>query len=323
MSIVNNLISDLREKRLWPVAAALVVALVAVPMLLSTSTTPTPATPAVIGAAVTAPGSAVPAVSLSTSAQVSRLTGKARDPFAPQVVPAAALVPSGSPSISSTGGTSAGSTGATGSTSATGQAGSTSAAGSTTSTASTGSSGGGSAPSEIVPTTPPKPPVTGLSPTQSYHVAVAITNASGGFDTIDPLERLTLLPNQHQPLLIELGVLQGGHRVLFVVQPGTVVSGPGTCTPGTIDCEILSLAQGQTETVSAPGATAPAAEFVVTEIAADQQASAAAASRIRRTESAVGRDLLNKSTRSALSLFRYEPSVGAVVDLRNLTIGGS
>jgi len=318
MSFLTNIISDLRQKRLWPVAAALLVALVAIPVLLSTSSSPVqaPATPAVIGAAVTG-GTAVPAVSLSTSAQVSRLTGKARDPFTPQVVPAAAPAPSGSTSSASTGGTSAASTGATG------QAGSTSAAGSTTSTASTGSSGAGTTPSPILPTTPPKPPVTGLTPTESYHVAVSITNSSGGFDRIDPLERLSLLPNQYQPMLIELGVLKGGHRVLFVVQSGTVVSGPGTCIPGTIDCEILSLAQDQTETVSAPGATAPAAEFVVTEIAAVQQASAAAASRIRRTESAVGRDLLDKSTRSALSLFTYEPSVGAVVDLRNLTIGGS
>ena len=89
-------------------------------------------------------------------------------------------------------------------------------------------------------------------------------------------------------------MLEGGHRVLFVVQPGTVVSGPGTCIPGKIDCEILSLAQDQTETVSAPGATAPATEFVVTDIAAVDQASAAAASRIRRTESAVGRDLFEQ-----------------------------
>jgi hypothetical protein len=320
MSFLTNIVSDLREKRLWPVAAALLVALVAIPVLLSTSSSPAPApapaTPAMIGAAVTG-GTAVPAVSLSTSAQVSRLTGKARDPFTPQVVSAATPAPSGSTSSASTGGASAASTGATG------QTGSTSAAGSTTSTASTGSSGAGTTPSPILPTTPPKPPVTGLTPTESYHVAVSITNSSGGFDRIDPLERLSVLPSQQHPLLIELGVLKGGHRVLFVVQPGTVVSGPGTCTPGPIDCEILSLAQDQTETVSAPGATAPAAEFVVTEIAADQQASAAAASRIRRTESAVGRDLLNKSTRSALSLFRYEPSVGAVVDLRNLTIGGS
>jgi hypothetical protein len=40
-------------------------------------------------------------------------------------------------------------------------------------------------------------------------------------------------------------------------------------------------------------------------------------------ESAAGRRLLSTSTLSALSLFQYEPSLGAVVDLRNLTVGGS
>src|SRR5205823_220376 len=72
----------------------------------------------------------------------------------------------------------------------------------------------------------------------------------GGINTIDPLERLSVVPSPKQPLLVELGVLQGGKRVLFAVQPGAAVSGPGTCTPGPIDCEVLTLAPGQTEGVS-------------------------------------------------------------------------
>ncbi len=323
MSTVNNLISDLREKRLLPVAAALVVALVAVPLLLSTSATSTPATPAVLGAVVTAPGSAVPAVSVSTSAQVSRLNGRARDPFTPQVAPAATLAPSGPASISPTGGAPAGSAGATGSTGATGQAGSTGAPGSIPSTASTGSSGGGAAP-PILPSTPPKPAVPGLSPTESYHVAVSITNASGGFDRIDPLERLSVLPSQQHPLLIELGVLKGGHRVLFAVEPGAVLTGPGTCTPGPIDCEILSLGLDQIEGVAmhSPTGAIPLAQFAVTTIGADQHSSVAAANKARGQVSATGRTLLGKLSLPALSLFSYEPSVGAVVDLRDLTVGG-
>jgi hypothetical protein len=320
MSFLTNIVSDLREKRLWPVAAALLVALVAIPVLLSTSSSPAPApaTPAMIGAAVTG-GTAVPAVSLSTSAQVSRLTGKARDPFTPQVVSAATPAPSGSTSSASTGGASAASTGATG------QTGSTSAAGSTTSTASTGSSGAGTTPSPILPTTPPKPPVTGLTPTESYHVAVSITNSSGGFDRIDPLERLSVLPSQQHPLLIELGVLNGGHRVLFAVEPGAVLAGPGTCTPGPIDCEILALGQDQIEGVAmrSPTGVIPLAEFAVTTISADQHPSVAAANAARVQVSATGRTLLDRLALPALSLFSYEPSVGAVVDLRNLTVGGS
>ncbi len=65
------------------------------------------------------------------------------------------------------------------------------------------------------------------------------------------------------------------------------------------------------------------AQFTVTAIKAHDDGSAAAANKARRTESAVGRRLLAQSTSNALSLFRYEPSLGAVVDLRNLTVGGN
>jgi hypothetical protein len=125
-------------------------------------------------------------------------------------------------------------------------------------------------------------------------------------------------------MLVELGVLKGGHRVMFAVQPGTVVSGPGICTPGPIDCEILSLAQDQTEGLASQLGTGLAAGplFAVTAITADDHASEAAADKARRVESAAGRALLNNSTLDALSLFHYEPSLGTVVDLRNLTIGG-
>jgi hypothetical protein len=112
--------------------------------------------------------------------------------------------------------------------------------------------------------------------------------------------------------------------VLFVVEPGTVVSGAGTCTPGPIDCEVLSLNPGQTAGISkqtATGAT-PVALFSVNAITADNHPSVAAANAARRDASGVGRELLNKSPLSAISLFQYDPSVGAVVDLRNLTVGG-
>jgi hypothetical protein len=137
---------------------------------------------------------------------------------------------------------------------------------------------------------------------------------------IDPLERLSPLPSAGQPLVVELGVLQGGHRVLFAVQPGTVVSGPGACTPGPIDCEILSVAQDQVETVSS-GSTA--VSFAVTGITAQQHPSTAAANAARQAVDRAGRDLLSNSPLSALSLFQYQPQIGAVVDLRNLTVGGN
>jgi hypothetical protein len=150
---------------------------------------------------------------------------------------------------------------------------------------------------------------------------LAITTPSGGVKTIAPLERLTPLPSQSTPLLVELGVLKGGSRVLFAVRPGTSGGGPGTCIPGPINCEILSMTPGQRERLgrSSTGTT-PAAVFEVTRIAVVDYPSAAAAQKVRDRESSAGRRALNSFLLPVLSLFRYEPAVGAVVDLRNLTV---
>ena len=171
----------------------------------------------------------------------------------------------------------------------------------------------------------PAPPApSGLKAKQSYQVSLAITKADGGLNTIDPLTRLSVLPSPQQPLLVELGVLQGAKRVLFAVEPGAAVGGPGTCIPGPIDCEILSLAPGQTEGVSKQTATGstPVALFSVNSISAADHPTVAAADAARRTASEDGRQLLANTPLNAVSLFQYDPSVGAVVDLRNLTVGG-
>lgn len=162
-----------------------------------------------------------------------------------------------------------------------------------------------------------------MTDTQSYDVTLAITNSQGGLNTIAPLERLSVLPGGQQPLLVELGVLKGGHRVLFAVQPGAVLNGPGNCTPGRIDCEILSLPVDQTEGLSVRTSSGvnQVALFAVTGISTTDHGSVAAADQARSQESAAGRAVLDDSPLRALSLFRYDPSLGVVLDLRNLTVG--
>ena len=120
-------------------------------------------------------------------------------------------------------------------------------------------------------------------------------------------------------------MLQGGRQVVFVVEPGAVVSGPGACTPGPIDCEILTLSAGQTEGVSqqTPTGSTPVALFAINSISAADHPSAAAANQARHAASEAGRELLANTSLGALSLFQYDPTVGAVVDMRNLTVGGS
>ena len=121
-------------------------------------------------------------------------------------------------------------------------------------------------------------------------MTIAITKPSGGLDTIAPVERLTPLPQAKQPLLIELGVLKGGSEVLFVVAPGTILSGPAKCLPGRIDCQIISLAPNQIESLYVKGATGPThvSDFAVTGITTTSHKSAADAGRVRRQVSKTG-----------------------------------
>jgi hypothetical protein len=318
MNVPRNMFKELVERKLWPIALVLVIALVAVPVLL-TKKAPTDIVTPPSGPLPYSSGTALPAISVQTAPGNSNLGGKGRDPFTPQHVATTSTTATVA-SVTATPSTVTATTGA-------GSSGSSSTASSGGSGTGTSSSTAGSTPAPTsttpapAPKAPAKPAPTALTATESYHVSLAITTSNGGVNTIDPLERLSILPSQQQPMLVELGVLQGGHSVLFVVEPGTVVSGAGTCTPGPIDCEILSLNPGQTEGISTSGST-PVALFSVNSISADQHPSVTAANKARETASDVGRELLSRSPLSALSLFQYDPSVGAVVDLRNLTVGG-
>jgi hypothetical protein len=330
MSVLSNMIKELRERKLWPIAILLIVALVAVPVLLSKKA-PTNLVTQPTGGLPYSTGTALPAISVQTKSSVSKLAGRGRNPFTPQngttTTNTAAATPANAVTVASTG-ASTGSTGSTGS-----------VGGSTGSTGSTGASGVGSSSGHVVvgtpttpstpstptkPTKPAKPAPTGLTDKQTYQVSLAITTKDGGLNTIDPLQRLSVIPNPQQPLLVELGVLQGGKQVLFAVEPGAAVGGPGTCTPGPIDCEVLSLAPGQTEGVSQQTATGstPVALFSVNSISAVDHPTVAAANAARHAASEAGRQLMANTPLTTNSLFQYDPSVGAVVDLRNLTVGG-
>ena len=325
MSVLKSLLTDLREKRLWPVAVLLLVAIVAVPVLLSKSTAaapvpaPRPAAPAPTSHLATP---VLPVVQAETVTPQVHLTGSSRDPFASQGASVQTAVAVASSHLAS----------AVTSTAPKVSGGAAPLSGSSTSSSSTSSSPAPlpiatpTRPTQmIVPPVAPKPAPPGLSASQAYDVALGITNSSGGVDTVDPLERLSVIPSEKLPLLVELGVHAGGHRVLFAVQPGAVLNGPGACTPGPIDCEILSLAPGQTEGISvqtSSGDVKPVALFAVTSLSAADYPSPAAAAAVRRMESPAGRAVLGASHLTGLSLFQYQPALGAVVDLRNLTVGG-
>ena len=329
MSFLAPIWQDLKSRKLVPVVAVLLVAIVAVPLVLGSSSS-TPSATSGSAALPSAPADGLPAVSETTTPPSAKITGRARDPFTPTgggsaagpAAVAARPMSTGTSTATPAGGPSQPSSPVVG-----GGTPTTSGGGSPTGGSPTTSGGNGGNPPlpSTIPSGHPKHVTPSLKPNQSYSVTLAITNSSGGINSIDPLQRLSLLPSQREPMLVELGVLQGGSRVLFAVEPGTVLSGPGTCVPGPIDCEILSVAQGQTEKVSlsTKNGVTPVALFAVTGISVINHSSAAASQKARRAQSAAGRRVLDHSPLGAVSLFRYEPAVGAVVDLRNLTLRDS
>jgi hypothetical protein len=320
----RGILTELRQKKLWPVAVVLLLACVAVPLLLSKSSSPAAQPQAQIPTPPPAGGSSIPALNVQTTPSNSKLSGPSRNPFG-----------NGTSTTSTTASTTPVTSG--GSSSATTVTGASSGgASSSTSSSSGGSSGAfaGSSPSSgsssgnppsITQGAKPKPAPPGLKADQTYDVSLAMTGSNGDLNTTDPLQRLSVLPSDQQPLLVELGVEYGGGHVLFAVEPGAVVFGPGTCTPGPIDCEILSLGQDQTEELLQQQGTVGASEvalFAVTGVSTTDYPSTAAADKARRNASAAGRSVLEKAPTSALSLFQYEPSLGSVIDLRNLKVGG-
>ena len=320
MTVIQDLIADLREKRLWPVALLLIVALVAVPVVLSNSgggSVPVAQIPPV--GSSSAPVPALPAVSVTPTPSNAKLTGPERNPFTQQVKKSSSGPQGGSSTSSTPAETS--SNNAKGSSSSS-KSSSPSPSGSVSSGSSTVPA---TTPTPTTPATTLPPAPTTLTDTQAYHVNLSLTNSSGGADAIDGVERLSLVPSPRLPLLIELGVLRGGRRVLFALAPGTMGEGPGLCTPGPVNCQILSLAPNQIEGVATKQASGAVtgALMAVTAITADNYPSAAAADRARQAESAAGRRLLDLSNISALSLFPFRPNLGAIVDLSNVTVGGN
>jgi hypothetical protein len=316
MRVLGAFVAELRERRLWPVVVVLLAGIVAVPIVLAKGASPRPTqAPPSSGVPVSA-NPASPSVSLASNLAATPPQGLARDPFAQPLGTGVAHAAASAASISSS---------------------LPASPASSPSTAGGGGGGGGigpatptttnttTTPTTTEPTTPPADAPTkariGLSATQAYRVTLAITTSGGGLDTISPLERLSVLPGQRDPMLVELGVLHGGRRVLFAVQPGAVVSGRGTCIPGPINCQILSLAPAQTETLSSADRTGSRVLLAVTAVTAARYPSAAAAEKARRTASASGRKLLSGSILTALPLFHYDPALGAVLDLRNVTVG--
>jgi len=250
---------DLVERRLWPLAVLLVVAIVAVPVVFlrpSDSSTGS----SVIGTptASAAPGTATtPTSTTATPAQTADAAGKLKVKKSDAIAADGALkdpfVPAGGASKSST----------SNPTSSAASAPSDSAAGApSTPNTPTISAPPATTPTQTAPTqttasTTPSGPSTPTSTTTAGSTKVLVADVAfaraGQTAKAQPALRLRPYPTKQWPIVDYLGITGDKGRVAFAVSPAAKVTG-GNCRPSRSVCRTVIVSKGKAIKVSVPGA---------------------------------------------------------------------
>ena len=219
MSAVRSLFSELMERRLWPVAVALLVALVAVPLLLSKpasdSTSASPAPPAaglLSGNSAKVLGETRPAVSVqadngSIRKHVDRLDRK--NPFIQQA----------------RGGSGGG--------------------GETAQLPTSATTGGGTTPTSG--TTPPTTTTPTSTTPKLYRYVAKVKFGKIGSTKSKSVDPGQFLPSETNPVLLYIAATNDGDKAMFVVTSGATARGDAECKPSTSDCQLLTMKKDNVE----------------------------------------------------------------------------
>jgi hypothetical protein len=272
MRPLRNLLNELVERRLWPVALLLLVALVAVPLLLakpaSSTTDDAPASgtaPAAVAAAAhaaAAPGEPVVSVGRD-AASAAPLRGRAKNPFRQQHLET-------KPATGAAAASSAAPTGP-------------------------GSQGGGGSGGQ---TPPPS-----SQPTYVYaSVDVRFGKAGERLRRIEDVPRLSPLPNANHPIVVFLGTRRDRQTAVFLVSTDVHVQGLGQCVPSQKTCEAIELREGETSLLDFTEAdgTVEQYELDLDAVTLHETTSQAVAQRAYARVSRVGKLLLGGSVRTSV-----------------------
>jgi len=339
MPFLRNVVKDLVDKRLWPVALLLVGALVAAPLLLGRSSgesaaPPIPATTPGANAttALADDGGAASkaVVTLDTGADApEHLGGKVRDPFRePKATVTKKTAETGDANATAAPATTGGSSAAPSvvaspdpGTSTPTPASSTGTGSSDTTSGATGTTKAKATPKTKTTTTAP----TAEDTTDTYHVSVRFRVEGGKLTTIRDVARLSPLPSVTDPFFVYLGVLKvstsNTKRAVFIVSSDATPNGEGACHPTKQDCEAVELTVGQTAyfDATAPDGKVTQYELQLAGIHKTAVKSEAKASAAFARHSVAGAELLRdgatQKVRSAAAAraYRYLPGAGLLV----------
>jgi hypothetical protein len=310
MTFLRNVLHDLVQKKLWPVAIALVAAVIAVPIVLgggSDAGTPAPApasTPSANGPATAGATAGAQVVSLEQQAagKVDR-PGSTRDPFVqhhqPKVATSAAAaltnaVQTAKDALSAISGGSPSGSGSSGSSGAT-----------------TPSTGGTS------PSTTKKKSSSGSSTEDTYSVTLKFGEA-GAEKTYKNVARLTPLPSADNPFFVFLGLKTDRKSAVFLVDAGAVPSGDGTCEPSPDSCEQVVLKAGDTEFFELQSGTAGVVQYQLElkDVKTTKAATTASAAQAHARESQAGREYIRELVAddpTALTSWNFSSALGLLV----------
>ncbi|MEA2423974.1 MAG: hypothetical protein QOH13_384 [Thermoleophilaceae bacterium] len=218
---------DLKEKRLAPVALALLLGVIAVPIVLAKgSASPPPPPPT----ATTAAAPATPVIGAPDQAQVdSKLqVFSPRDPFEPTGSSSSAASTTSSTTTATSGGTSTSTTTTTTGSGTTGSG--TTPGGATTGTQPTTGTGN-------TGNTTPETKTTLFTYTADLKFGEA-----GSMTTFKAVKRLELIPSSSNPKIVFLGVTTTAKTAVFLVDSNIGVdTAEGTCRPSADECTFLYL----------------------------------------------------------------------------------
>jgi hypothetical protein len=268
MSAVRNILSDLVDRRLWPVALALVAALVAVPVMLgggpTASSTPSSAAP--IANAGTAGGTVQAAISVSqpSTARHDR-PGAVRNPFVQHKVPGIqdatsnVTQPSSAPAPAV------------------------------------------SAPSSPIVGGTPSAPLAPIIPgggkvvQDVWRVNLRFGEA-GNQKVHHNIPRLTPLPSTTNPFFVFLGVLADHKTAVFLISSDATATGDGKCKPNPTQCDTIELRAGDTEffDVAQGNAGVVQYELDLVKITHSKVTGTAAAAKASRQVSTGGKDVVQE-----------------------------
>ncbi len=129
------------------------------------------------------------------------------------------------------------------------------------------------------------------------------------------MERLTPLPSVESPIIVYLGVEDGGKVAVFMITGEVTAQGDGECDPSPEDCQTLRLRVGETEFLDIKGTgeeTDAQYQLDLNKIHTKKTTDAAKAKASRAKAAKAGNELVRKEARRQPLRYSFDDESGTL-----------